>query len=273
MSRIFTRWALLLLLTAAISCWIAAPAYAGAVRDLPGFDTSILPANDDSSTGLVPISFDLNFLGTTYSQLYVNNNGNVTFDSALSTYTPFGLMSTSHAIIAPFFADVDTSGEGSGLVSYGNDTVNGNQAFGVEWPHVGYFGGHTDKLNTFELVLIDRSDTGAGNFDIEFNYDQIQWETGDASGGHSGLGGSSARAGFSNGSTYAYELPGSAVNGAFLDGGPDSLTGHSFNSETPGRYYFTVRNGTIDTGVPEPATWALMSAGLGALVVAIRRRR
>jgi hypothetical protein len=37
-----------------------------------------------------------------------------------------------------------------------------------------------DKLATFELLLVDRSDTGAGNFDVEFNYDTVQWETGDA---------------------------------------------------------------------------------------------
>jgi hypothetical protein len=50
----------------------------------------------------------------------------------------------------------------------------------------------------FQLVLIERSDTGAGNFDFEFNYDQIQWEARNASGGVNGLGGSSARAGFSS---------------------------------------------------------------------------
>ncbi len=33
------------------------------------------------------------------------------------------------------------------------------------------------RLNTFPaLVLIDRSETGAGNFDIEFNHDQVQWK-------------------------------------------------------------------------------------------------
>jgi len=43
---------------------------------VPGFNSSTLPANDDGSTGLVSIGFSANFFGTTYTSLYVNNNGN-----------------------------------------------------------------------------------------------------------------------------------------------------------------------------------------------------
>jgi len=46
-----------------------------------GFNANTLPPNDDGSTGLVSLGFSFNFFGTTYTQLYVNNNGNVTFDS------------------------------------------------------------------------------------------------------------------------------------------------------------------------------------------------
>ena len=81
----------------------------------------------------------------------------------------------------------------------GTGSVDGHLAFGVNWINVGYFNSNTDKLNRFQLILIDRSDTGPGNFDFEFNYDKIQWETGDAD-GSGGLGGISARVGYSNGS-------------------------------------------------------------------------
>lgn len=240
-----------------------------AVRALPGFSTSTLPANDDGSTGAVAISFAINLFGTTYTTLYVNNNGNVTFDSPLGTYTPFGLTTTATKIIAPFFADVDTNGAGSGLVKYGTDTVDGHPAFGVEWPAVGYYGGHVDKKNTFELVIINRSDVGAGNFDFEFNYDSIQWETGDASGGSGGLGGSSARAGYSNGLTgganVSFELTGSATNGAFLNGGPNALPTHSLNSAVAGRYLFSTRGGVIGgtpTAIPAISTLVLILMGV-----------
>jgi hypothetical protein len=257
----------------------AQAASAAAVRT--GFSGNTLPANDDQSTGLVNIGFLANFFGVQKNQLYVNNNGNVTFDAPLSTYTPFGLTATNRQIIAPFFADVDTRNSASQPVTYGTGTVNGRNAFGVNWNNVGYYNTQANKLNSFQLVLVDRSDTGTGNFDIEYNYNQIQWETGEAtsSGGVNGLGGSSARVGFSNGTGAlgtSFELPGSAVNGAFLDGGSNSLVANRLNSDVDGRYLFAARNGTVGTPpsepVPEPFT-ILGSLTAGGIGVALRRKR
>lgn len=181
--------------------------------------------------------------------MYVNNNGNLTFNGSLSTYTPFGLTATNKEIIAPYFADVDTRGPSSGVVTYGTSTVDGHKAFGVNYPNVGYYRDHTDKLNNFQVVLIDRSDTGAGNFDIEYNYNKIQWETGDASGGNKSLGGTSAHVGYSNGSgnpgTF-FELGGSGTPGSFLDSNmATGLINHAINSDVAGRYVFSTRNGSI----------------------------
>ncbi len=258
---------------------ITASADAAAIRI--GFDGNTLAANDDGSTGAVPIGFSIDFFGVVSSTLFVNNNGNVTLDSSLSTFTPFDLTSTGQQIIAPFFGDVDTRGAGSGLVTYGAGTVDGRTAFGVNWVDVGYFSSAVDLLNSFQLVLIDRSDTGPGNFDIEFNYDQILWETGDASSGSGGLGGDSARVGFSNGSGAAgtfFELAGSAVNGAFLDGAVNALIANMLNSDVAGRYIFQARNGEIivDDGIPEiplPGAFVLMFSGLFASRFFISKKR
>jgi hypothetical protein len=183
----------------------------------------------------------------------VNNNGNITFDRALSTFTPFGLLSTSTPIIAPYFGDVDTRSAGSDTVHYGRSfgatVIGGRPAFCVDWLNVGYFSSHADKLNSFQLVIVDRSDVSAGDFDIYFNYDKVQWETGDASGGSGGLGGSPARVGYSNGVSTAFELPGSGVHNAFLDSNTATgLIWNSRNSVQLGRYVFNVRNGTAPTG-------------------------
>jgi hypothetical protein len=249
-------------------------ANAAAVRS--GFDGNTLAGNDDLYTGLVNTGLSANFYGTTYTQLYVNNNGNVTFDGQLGTYTPFDLTSTSREIIAPFFADVDT--RTGNIVSYGTGIVGSRNAFGVNWIDVGYFPQQTDKLNSFQLILIDRSDRNPDDFDIEFNYDQIQWETGDASNGSGGLGGYSARAGFSNGTGdpgTSYELPGSAINGAFLDTNlATGLINNSYNSIQLGRYIFPVVNGApvVDPVIPAPGAVLLGSLGVG-LVGWLRRRR
>jgi hypothetical protein len=103
----------------------------------------------------------------------------------LSAFTPFNLTSTNRQIIAPFFADVDTRNAASGVVTFGSGTFGGFDTFGVNWINVGHFNSEANKLN-------DRSDTGANNFDIIFNFDKVQWETGSASGGSNGLGGNSA---------------------------------------------------------------------------------
>ena len=103
---------------------------------------------------------------------------------------------------------------------------------------------------------MSRPETGAGNFDIEFNYQQIQWETGDASGGANGLGGTSAAVGYSNGTGAPgtnFQLPGSLVNGALIDGGPDALVTNELLATTPGRYHFLVRNGQVITTPPPSA--------------------
>jgi len=225
-----------------------------------GFDSNTLARNDDGSTGLVPIGFssDIDFFGTEYSHLYVNNNGNVTFDGSLSTYTPFNISTAGRVIIAPFFGDVDTSSKGE-PVRYGSGTVDGRLAWGATYENVDCYASWTPRTNanSFQVVLIERFDTGPGNFDIEFNYDQIQWDAGQASGGNADcLNGSPARIGYSNGDDVSYELPGSAVNGAFLDNGPasTSLIQNSLNSGHDGRYVFSVREG--DVLPPEPTNEA-----------------
>ena|GEM_PF-1385827 len=219
-----------------------------------------LPPNDDASTNAIPLPFQLNFFGTTYSRFFINNNGNVTFNTPKNTYTPFVLGANTPPIIAPFFADVDTryagSGPRSGLTMYSLDGLSfeGHRAFCVSWMDVGYWSRHADKRNTFQLLLVDRSDTGPGNFDIVMNYGRILWETGDASGGRNGFGGKSAGAGFSAGTgdpNNFFSFPGSLVNGALLDS--NTTTGfihNSRNSPVLGRYVFHVRNGRPDIAAP-----------------------
>jgi hypothetical protein len=229
-----------------------------AVVYAPGWNTNFLEPNDDGSTDLVNLPFAINFFGTSYSALYVNNNGNVTFNEPLGTFTPFPIQTTGTPIIAPFFGDVWTipcddippPHTHTDVVHYGPIQFQGREAFSVTWAGVGvgYYYCGEDKLNHFQMILVNRSDVGPGDFDIVFNYDQIQWETGDASGGTGGTGGNSARIGFSNGSTASFELPGSAVNGAFLDSAPGGLIHGSRDSLQLGRYVFPVRNGLAPTG-------------------------
>jgi len=257
-----------------------------------GFDSTTDGRNDDGTytTGgcsnpasggtcpgtAVPIGFGIDYYGQTFNSLYVNTNGNVTFDAPL----PFvqgilqsgGFLEAYDDIVAPFFADVDT--RGTGTVSFGSGTFDGYQAFGVTWNQVGYFDEETDKTDTFQVLLVDRPDEGPGDFEVVFNYGSIQWETGDADYGTDGLGGYSAIAGFTDGSgnpANTFELPGSSVPGSFIDGGPNALGSNSLNSNVPGRYIFNFVDGA-PVSTPEPGTLSVMTAAL-VLLVFFRTRR
>jgi Nidogen-like len=246
----------------------------GAMR--PGFDSKSLTADDDAnSSDLEPIGFPINVFPTTenpgpWEGFYVNNNGNVTVGTPSGVYTPLPLQSSAEqiyglvALIAPFWGDVDTrpaalpeTANGSKVVTYGQGQVDGRPAFGVNWSDVGYFtysGGATDKLNSFQLVLIDRSNVGSsGDFDVEFNYNQILWETGEASGGSGGYGGTPARVGITNGVDRTIEAQYSGETIKQLDftpstGNKNYTTGLIYrkrNSTVPGRQVFQFRGGNL----------------------------
>jgi uncharacterized membrane protein YgcG len=245
------RLGALLVLSVMLSLVTASAASAGAVQPLPGCTTSVLPANDDSSTAAVTLPFSIDFFGDEYSQLYVNNNGNVTFDGPQSTFTPFDFTISGIPMIAPFLADVDTRGAGSGVVTYGADTVDGKAAFCVNWVDVGYFSAQADKLNSFQLLLVQQGTEG--DFDIVFNYDKVQWETGSASGGSGGFGGTPAAAGWANGDGEHFDLrPGSFESMALLDSNASTGLIHGMlASVQPGRYVFPVRNAGVSGPVLE----------------------
>lgn len=225
----------------------------------PGFGEQYLGRNDDGSTGAIDITSvfgaqGLNFFGQSHTRIYINNNGNITFNGSLSSYTPSQIGSGSAPIIAPFWADVDTragaaattpggNSEGSNLLYYDLDAENG--VLTVTWDDVGYYNNRIDKANAFQLQLVNR---GGGDFDIIFRYEAVNWTTGDASGGSGGLGGTPVRAGYSAGDGIAahyFEMPESGNQAAMLN--LDETAG---NTGRTGVHVFHVRNGrpVVDNG-------------------------
>ncbi len=232
----------------------------------PGFNQGFLEGKDDnSSENLINLGFTINLFGTTRTSCWVNNNGNITLDYKLSNYTPEPLQAVGYQMIAPFWADFDTTPANpdpevnpnpipaGGVTTFGTGLVGGRPAFAVNWQNIGYYRSKRDKVNDLQLVLIERNDTGQANFDIEFNYAAVLWEAGDASSGTDGYGGYPGRVGITDGLGQSLEIQYSGESISQLDTNPitnivNEATGliyRSRNSAVPGRQVFQVRSGLL----------------------------
>ena len=77
------------------------------------FSTSTLAAgNLDDGSILVDVTSvfgvaGINFFGTSYTGIYLNTNGLITFSSPVTAYTPIAIEGYGSPAIAPFWSDVD----------------------------------------------------------------------------------------------------------------------------------------------------------------------
>ncbi len=227
-----------------------------------GFGELVLTRGVNTSSDLIDISgvFDngLTFGGTNYTGLRVSTNGYIYFSNDFSllrsgdAITDFGTL----PVIAPFFADVDTSAipdgatpggnsQGSGLVSVDQNPTTGTLT--ITWDDVGYADGNTDQLNAFQLILIDRSGApgrSAGDFDIEFRYEDINWSVGNDDDGFADSPADDiAVVGLTTGTGVGdsvFELPGTQSEAGIL-----ALESTLGNTGEPGRWLFEVQNGQV----------------------------
>jgi Nidogen-like len=200
-----------------------------------GFGTLAMTRNDDGSTKAIQLPFEVNLNGNEYTTIYINNNGNITFGAPYGVYTPSGFGSLPVAMIAPYWGDVDTRCANCGEVYLGVPT---SDVAVVTWNNVGYYNSNPSKTNTFQLIIRDRNDIIGSNTDVEFRYGNLQWTTGDASGGKNGIGGKPAFAGYTGGALGAPQnLLGSGTSNIL------TLNQRS-NINKPGRWYFSFREGS-----------------------------
>ena len=219
--------------------------------------------NDDGFRGPVNLGFTLNFYGQSYTQFFINNNGNVSFGSGISEFVPSGPTGANVPVISPFFSDVDTRGANSGVVHLAQ---SGNQDI-VTWDHVGYYDSHDNLLNTFQLILRGPGyDVPSGEGQIGFFYTTMQWDSTDTS--------TVAAIGFGDGAGNSQVLQGSIQPGtaALVQNHHIwfSLDGGTITPVTPGT---PSGPDTPPTSVtPEPGSTSLIMAGLGGLVFLGRRK-
>ena len=172
-------------------------------------------ANDDWSTNGITLPFGFCLYGDTVGvdsthQLFINNNGNISFGTPNAIFTAVPFPSGQYNMIAPFWGDVDTRNYSSGFVYYQLTATH----LIIQWDSVAHYQGSTgggtgteeDSLvNTFQLIITNGTDpilpTG---YNISFCYGDMQWTTGDASSGVLGFGGFPATVGINKGDSSNY---------------------------------------------------------------------
>jgi hypothetical protein len=147
-------------------------------------------SQDDGSYGPIALPFAFDLYGVSYTEMWININGNVSFDGAYWQFSPTGFPDNDFVMLAPFWGDVDLGGTGE---IWFNITPT---AVYVNWVDVGYYNEQTDKVNKFQLIITDTTDPviGVGN-NVGFFYEDMSWTTGSASGGSGGFGGIPATVG------------------------------------------------------------------------------
>lgn len=240
-----------------------------------GFGEGAVSRNDDGHSGFVDLTavFEsgLTFFGQTFSGLYVNTNGSVTFAQPLASFTPFAITAGATAGLFAFFADVDTS-TGPASVSPGGTSTGANRVWydvdatldrvTITWDDVGYHSDGVDRTSAFQIILEDASAQdrrAAGDFNIMFRYENVNWTTGDDSGGEGGLGGTVARAGWTAGVDGAFfELPQSGDQAGML-----ALESTPGNTGVPGVWWWEVANGEIPVAVSVSAPASIVEGDAG----------
>lgn len=227
----------------------------GAVFSDSGCTTNSMGRIDDGSSPSVALGFSANWYGTSYSSIYVNNNGGISFDDGRGGFSDWGtidLTTTTRPLVLPLFTDIDTRNAATSAVTYGPLSAAGNASFGstsgycVNWVNVGEYSASGIKFS-FQLIILDR---GSGNIDLIFNYDTVLAPTSSTNG--------KFVIGYANpvNQTGTYvKASRSTVPGTLIDGAAGALTG-STTGVTPGvngRYLYEIRPGVAPTATPTPS--------------------
>uniref|UniRef100_A0A914CS15 Uncharacterized protein n=1 Tax=Acrobeloides nanus TaxID=290746 RepID=A0A914CS15_9BILA len=216
--------------------------------------------SDDGSSPQIDISTNYRFFGLNQSFLWINVNGAISFKSVINVYTPScAPVVGAFSMISPYWADVDIRTTGniyyresrnSNVLQQANmeirnafpeiDNVNMTWAYIITWYNVTYYPdtdpNENKTRNFFQCALA----TDERFSYAIFYYNQMLWTTGDASGGHGGLGGTPAQAGFDAGDGVHRFM----INGSCQNDINTTLVTKS-NVGKPGVWVFSVANSTI----------------------------
>ncbi len=243
---------------------------------IEGFAPPVQPApvgalalsnTDQGVLGPVNLGFTFQYYGGNYGQLYISNNGAVSFGQPAAAFQADGFAGLLTPIIAPFWADADTRKDGGGVHIARGTSERGNPFIQIDWVDVGYFDRNSlsnrDLRNNVTLYIED----DPGGDIVSFFYGDMQWTTGMRDSGVVGFGGQGAVIGFNAGdgvNSYTQMRPSAPehltalMNQAQFSYRFSPITGVPGDIE-PGLAGVTVyldlnNNGALDPGEPSTIT-------------------
>jgi len=187
---------------------------------------------DDTFEGPVVLSDPVPFFERSYQDVYFSSNGVISFERGVRSFTsrPFPL--DGEIMFSPYWADFNTAVGGNWYyriltasdMQVVNDIIGweldmpdfeGVTGFVVTYKDVNFYGSQRtaygpDRYNSVQAIVVHDNNY---SFAI-FNYGDVEWTTGTASGGDrcTGLGGTPAQIGFNDGYGNFYTVPGSQTN-------------------------------------------------------------
>lgn len=181
-----------------------------------GFGENRLPAILDGSSREIDLSAvfpnGLSYFGRSFDSVFVNSNGNLTFDAPLSEFVPNDISTLDFAGLFAFWTDIDVgrrpvdaspggTSQGTNRVWYDLDTQN--RTFTATWDDVRPYDERVPgEVDAFQIRLVDLSDEPGrdpGAFRAELRYETIDWV-----GGVNVFGNITARIGFTVGDGQSF---------------------------------------------------------------------
>ena len=124
-----------------------------------GTDSGLV--GDDASAGPFAIGFDFKFYENTYSQVYLNSNGLLTFGGGAAQFSNAAIprLAAPNNFIAPFWEDLAVgSPYNNGKVYYASGGTAPNRYLVAEWHEVTRVAPRDGSAQTFEIVLYENGD-------------------------------------------------------------------------------------------------------------------
>ncbi|XP_029934021.1 alpha-tectorin-like isoform X1 [Myripristis murdjan] len=199
---------------------------------------------DDGSSSLIVLQRPFVYFGRQYNQIYVNNNGHLTFDAAWHRYVPYRFPgNASRDLIAPFWTDLDNRQNGQVLYNqytsgsvlqratqdintyFPNLNFVANWIFVATWYEVAYFP-TSGTRTTVQAVLI----SGGQYSFVLMNYGTIAQTSRSVQAGYDTIS-----------SRHYFSIPGSFSSTAT---GSNSVFRQGSNVNAPGRWAFRTDSGT-----------------------------